>query len=153
VQAVANADVATGGKRLLFPACLFGVSTVFRAWQRDFLSFHLRNDGLRVVRIVDSFHSAAERIYFCGQSRHIRFMHYLYALKRDRPKRLVATFDSDEQLRSYVRWATLQEFGSNRGKFEQGSSLAGSDGWESSTDPPHSVDPESVVHNPSPSML
>jgi hypothetical protein len=80
-------------------------------------------------------------------------MHYLYAYKRDQPRRLVATFDSEPQLRSYVRWATLQELGDNRGEFEQGSSLAGFDRWESSPEPLTDDDPLGVVHNPSPSML
>ena len=80
-------------------------------------------------------------------------MHYLYACKRDQPRRLVATFDSEPQLRSYVRWATLQDLGDSRGKFEQGSSLAGFDRWESSSEPLTDDDPRNVVHNPSPSML
>jgi len=80
-------------------------------------------------------------------------MHYLYGYKRDQPRKLVATFDSEPQLRSYVRWATLQELGERRGKFEQGSSLAGFDRWESSPDLLTDDDPLSVVHNPSPSML
>jgi hypothetical protein len=80
-------------------------------------------------------------------------MHYLYGQKRDNPPRLVATFSSSQQLLAYVRWATLEELGPGRGKFEQGSSLASCDRWESSTEPRPGDDPTSVVHNPSPSML
>jgi hypothetical protein len=80
-------------------------------------------------------------------------MHYLYGAKGNRPRRLVATFDSDPQLRAYVRWATLEEFGDQRGKFEQGSSLAGYERWESAPQPVTDDDPQAVVHNPSPSML
>ena len=80
-------------------------------------------------------------------------MHYLYAYKRDQPRKLVATFSSDQQLRSYVRWATLAETGPQRGKFEQGSSLAGYDRWESSASPLSDEDPSAVDHNPTPSML
>lgn len=80
-------------------------------------------------------------------------MHYLYGSKRGGPPRLVATFDSDQQLRAYVRWATLQSDGEQRGKFEQGSVLATSDAWESSGVPLTEEDAGAVDHNPTPSML
>ena len=80
-------------------------------------------------------------------------MHYLYGSKRSGPLRLVATFDSEQQLRSYVRWATLKSEGEGRGKFEQGSSLATSDAWESADHPLTEEDAEAVDHNPTPSML
>jgi hypothetical protein len=80
-------------------------------------------------------------------------MHYLYAYKREQPRKLVATFSSDQQLRSYVRWATLHELGPQRGKFEQGSILAGFDRWESSAEPLSEEDATLVEHNPTPSML
>ena len=84
-------------------------------------------------------------------------MHYLYGYKRDNPRRLRATFDSQQQLHSYVRWATLEghsvEDGIHRGKFEQGSPLAGYDAWEESTEPLTDDDPDQVPHNPTPSML
>ena len=80
-------------------------------------------------------------------------MHYLYGFKRDDVPRLVATFGSEAQLRAYVRWATLQEMGAGRGKFEQGSSLAGYERWQASPQPLTEDDPQAVVHNPSPSML
>jgi hypothetical protein len=80
-------------------------------------------------------------------------MHYLYASKRGGPRRLVATFSSEQQLFAYVRWATLQETGEREGKFEQGSALAGYVSWEESTEPLTDEDEEAVLHNPTPSML
>jgi hypothetical protein len=80
-------------------------------------------------------------------------MHYLYGSKASDPRRLVATFSSLEQLLTYVRWATLEELGVRRGKYEQGSALAGYSGWEDSVEPLTEEDPREVVHNPSPSML
>jgi hypothetical protein len=80
-------------------------------------------------------------------------VHYLYGSKADSARRLVATFDSEQQLLAYVRWATLQDFGGHRGKFEQGSTLAGYGSWESSSEPLTDDDATDVVHNPSPSML
>jgi len=80
-------------------------------------------------------------------------MRYLYGQKKDVPRRLVATFDSQQQLRAYVRWATLAETAPQQGKFEQGSALAGYQGWEESTAPLTEEDSQAVVHNPTPSML
>jgi hypothetical protein len=80
-------------------------------------------------------------------------MRYLYGAKRDVPRRLVATFDSEQQLRAYVRWATLQESGPQCGKFEQGSALASYQSWEQSPTPLTDEDETAVVHNPTPSML
>jgi hypothetical protein len=80
-------------------------------------------------------------------------MHYLYGSKKAGPLRLVATFGSEQQLLAYVRWATLKSEGERRGKFEQGSALATSDAWESSSKPLTDEDAEAVDHNPTPSML
>jgi hypothetical protein len=66
---------------------------------------------------------------------------------------LVATFSSEPQLLAYLRWATLQDLGDRRGKFEQGSALAGYDAWERSNGPLTEDDVQSVIHNPTPSML
>ena len=55
-------------------------------------------------------------------------MHYLYGSRPEMPRRLVATFDSEQQLTAYVRWATLSEHDGAR-KFEKGSSLAGYQGY------------------------
>ena len=52
-----------------------------------------------------------------------------------------------------IRQETLQELGDQRGKFEQGSSLAGFDRWEASHEPLNDDDAAAVTHNPSPSML
>ena len=80
-------------------------------------------------------------------------MHYLYGSKKGVPRRLVATFGSEQQLLAYVRWATLQDLGNQSGKFEQGSVLAGYNAWEQSPDPLTEEDPTAVEHNPTPSML
>ena len=79
-------------------------------------------------------------------------MNYLYGAKRGGSRNLVATFDSEEQLLAYVRWATLShEQGTF--KFEQGSVLAGFQGWGFSRQPMTHDKPDQVVHNPSPNML
>jgi hypothetical protein len=80
-------------------------------------------------------------------------MHYLYASKPKADQRLVATFDSEQQLLAYVRWATLESTGQRSGKFEQGSVLASFTSWESSTAPLDETDASTVNHNPTPSML
>jgi hypothetical protein len=80
-------------------------------------------------------------------------MHFLYGSKKNVPRRLVATFSSEPQLRAYVRWATLESTGERSGKFEQGSVLAGYNSWESSNEPLTDEDASVVEHNPTPSML
>lgn len=80
-------------------------------------------------------------------------MHYLYGGKKAISRKLVATFGSEQQLLAYVRWATLQDFGNRRGKFEQGSALASYESWEPATAPLTEDDETSVPHNPTPSML
>jgi hypothetical protein len=80
-------------------------------------------------------------------------MHYLYGSKRGVPRRLLATFSSEQQLLAYVRWATLEDHGAQRGKFEQGSALVGYDAWEQSLEHLTDDDPAAVDHNPTPSML
>jgi hypothetical protein len=79
-------------------------------------------------------------------------MHYLYAWKTGGPKRLVATFGSEEQLRAYVRWATLAEHDGVR-QFEKGSALASCHEFSQSTEPMTDDDPAKVDHNPTSSML
>lgn len=59
----------------------------------------------------------------------VDYMQYLYAKKRNYVWRLVATFDTQQQLRAYVRWATLASTCEHAGKYEQGSVLAGCDQW------------------------
>lgn len=80
-------------------------------------------------------------------------MHYLYGSKRGGDKKLVATFDSEQQLLAYVRWATLQENADGTFKFEQGSPLVGYDRWEHDRTPPAASESIDVPHNPTPSML
>ena len=80
-------------------------------------------------------------------------MYYRYGSKKGVERRLVGTFDSEQQLLAYVRWATLKDLGERRGKFEQGGALASYEAWEHSTEPLTDEDPEAVEHNPTPSML
>jgi hypothetical protein len=80
-------------------------------------------------------------------------MRYLYGSKNGVDRRLVATFDSEQQLLAYVRWATLKASGEQTGKFEQGSALASYTSWEQSSELLNDNDGDAVVHNPSPSML
>jgi hypothetical protein len=79
-------------------------------------------------------------------------VYYLYGSKPGVPRRLVATFGSEQQLLAYVRWATLSE---NDGvcKFEQQSSLASYQGWDYSNEPHTDEDSTQIDHNPTPSML
>lgn len=79
-------------------------------------------------------------------------MYYLYGSKPGVPRMLVATFDSEQQLLTYVRWATLSE-NEGRSKFEQGSSLASYQGWSYASEPQTDEDASAADHNPSPSML
>jgi hypothetical protein len=80
-------------------------------------------------------------------------MQFLYASKAGTPRKLVATFDTEEQLLAYVGWATLKKNPDGTSKFEQGSALAGYRLWESSAAPLSDEDPGQVDHNPSPNML
>jgi len=80
-------------------------------------------------------------------------MRYLYGCKKGVSRRLVATFDSEQQLLAYVRWATLMPAGKQAGKFEQGSALASYSSWEQSATPLTDDNQDTIDHNPSPSML
>ena len=80
-------------------------------------------------------------------------MYYLYGSKPGLTKKLVATFDSEQQLLAYVRWATLQENPDKTRKFEQGSALVGYNRWEHSAAPLTDDDASETLHNPTPSML
>jgi hypothetical protein len=79
-------------------------------------------------------------------------MYYLYGSKPGVPRKLAATFDSQQQLLSYVRWATLSRAGDVY-KFEQGSALVGFQGYSYSGEALTDEDPTAVEHNPTPSML
>lgn len=79
-------------------------------------------------------------------------MHYLYGSKLGGSPKLVATFDTEEQLRAYVRWATLSER-DGAFQFEKGSSLAGYHRFDFSNEPRTDDDASAVDHNPTPSML
>jgi hypothetical protein len=80
-------------------------------------------------------------------------VYYLYGSKQGAIRRLAATFDSAEQLRSYANWATLKRNPDGTSKFEQGSALSGFEFWQESLLPQTADNPEQVIHNPSPSML
>jgi len=80
-------------------------------------------------------------------------VYYLYGSKSGTNRKLVATFDSEQQLLAYVRWATLQENPDKTRKFEQGSALVGFNRWEHSPTPLTADDAKEVLHNPTPSML
>jgi len=80
-------------------------------------------------------------------------MYYLYASKPGVERRLVATFDSEQQLLAYVAWATLATAPDGSSKFEQGSALVGYRRWEKLDTPINADEADEVVHNPSPSML
>jgi hypothetical protein len=79
-------------------------------------------------------------------------MHFLYGSKPGTPRKLAATFSSEQQLLAYARWATLSEQGGIC-KFEQGSVLAGYQSWSHSSTPLTDDDSTGVDFNPSPSML
>jgi hypothetical protein len=79
-------------------------------------------------------------------------MHYLYGSKPGVPQKLAATFDSEQQLLAYVRWASLGHQG-DVFKFEQKSALVGFQNYSHSDQLLTDDDPESVTHNPTPSML
>lgn len=80
-------------------------------------------------------------------------MHFLYGSKSGTALKLVATFDSEQQLLAYAGWATLKKNADGTSKFEQGSALAGYQRWEQSALPRSTEDAADVPHNPSPSML
>lgn len=80
-------------------------------------------------------------------------MIYLYGTRIGQSPQLVATFDTEPQLRAYVGWATLKTSVDGSSKFEQGSPLVGFTGFKIAAEPSPGDDPENVVHNPSPSML
>jgi hypothetical protein len=80
-------------------------------------------------------------------------VYYLYGSKTNIIRPLVATFGPQQQLLAYVRWATLSGASGKTPKFEQGSALAGYSGFEYSEQLLTDDDEESVVHNPTPSML
>lgn len=78
-------------------------------------------------------------------------MYYLYGQKQGVDRQLIGTFDTEEQLLTYVVWATLFRRPDGTSRFAQGSALAGYQSWEKSSAPLTSEPPEKVMHNPSPS--
>jgi len=79
-------------------------------------------------------------------------MWHLYGIKRDGSQSVVATFDSEQSLLAYVRWATLSEEPDGTLKFEQKTPLTGCVGFDHS---PRTAESETsdVPHNPTPGML
>lgn len=80
-------------------------------------------------------------------------MYYLYGIKGDGPRQLAATFDSEQQMLAYVRWATLKVNPDGTRKFEQGTPLIGCTNCEGSHEPLTDEDIREVPLNPNPSML
>jgi len=64
--------------------------------------------------------------------------------------RLVATFDSEQQLLAYVRWAILETRDDGTMKFEQKTPLTGCHGYRYESAAGEAGD---VPHNPTPGML
>lgn len=80
-------------------------------------------------------------------------MIYLYGLKPSGDQTLVASFDTEEQLLAYVRWATLKRNDDGSYKFEQGSPLVGFSYYQIGEAPDGIERPAELPHNPTPSML
>ena len=80
-------------------------------------------------------------------------MYYLYGSKPGIDRKLVAVFDSEPLLLSYVNWATLKANPDGTRKFEQGSVLSGLDRFEHSATSLTDEDDSEVPYAPTPSML
>ncbi len=80
-------------------------------------------------------------------------MLYLYGIKPNKPKKLVATFETEPFMLSYISWATLKTNEDGTKKFEQGTPLVGCTSYEYSHHPLTDEDILQVPHSPSPSML
>ena len=80
-------------------------------------------------------------------------MPHLYGSKTGVDQKLVAVFDSEPLLLSYVNWATLKTNPDGTRKFEQGSVLSGFDCFEYSATPLTDEDDSEVPYAPTPSML
>ena len=80
-------------------------------------------------------------------------MIYLYGLEPSGAQKLVASFDTEEQLLAYVRWATLKQNDDGSYKFEQGSPLVGFRHYQYGEAPADIEMPAELPHNPTPSML
>lgn len=75
----------------------------------------------------------------------------LYGLKTGQPKKRVAMFDSEAQLRAYVQWATLSKATDGTKNFEQKTPLTGFKDF--SYERCDDTGDDDLPHNPSPSML
>ncbi len=77
----------------------------------------------------------------------------LFGRKADASRRLVATFDSEQQLLAYLSWATLRKEPDGTRKFEQNTPLTGCTGYDYAEAAAHPGEGAPVPHNPSPGML
>jgi hypothetical protein len=77
----------------------------------------------------------------------------LYGIKPGQAETMVATFDSEAQLRAYVQWATLSVQQDGTRAFEQKTPLTGYKSFTYHEHPDLSSDESDLPHNPSPSML
>lgn len=77
----------------------------------------------------------------------------LYGLKPGKTQTLVATFDSEAQLRAYVQWATLSMQPDGSRSFEQKTPLTGYRDFAYDEQRDLMSDDVDLPHNPSPSML
>ena len=80
-------------------------------------------------------------------------MYYLYGSKPGMNGKLVAVFDSEPRLLSYVNWAELKANPDGTRKFEQGSVLGGFNRFEHSATPLTDEDDSQAPYGPTPSML
>jgi hypothetical protein len=77
----------------------------------------------------------------------------LYGIKTAGKKKLVAMFDSEQQLRAYVNYATLKSEPDGTHKFEQKTALASYTNYEYERAEPGQAVPEEIPVNPTPTML
>ena len=77
----------------------------------------------------------------------------LYGIKGDSPRKLVAMFDSEQQLQAYVSYATLKTEPDGTHKFEQKTPLASYTNYAYERAEPGQAVPEDLPVNPSPGML
>jgi len=77
----------------------------------------------------------------------------LYGIKGDGPRKLVAMFDSEQQLQAYVNYATLKTEPDGSHKFEQKTPLASYSNYEYERAAAGQEVPEDLPVNPSPTML
>ncbi len=80
-------------------------------------------------------------------------MYYLYGTRRNGNTELAATFGSEQQLKAYVRYATLKTNNDGTYSFEQKTPLASCVGYSFSSEGSASDHLADVPFNPTPTML